>query len=120
VAWIVLSPKNCEFFDSYGDSYREYKHLMPPTKNIVKENCIELQSNISKVCGEYCIMFVYERSRGVSYEDFMDNFGLNTAFNDWRVTSFVENKTRFRPYANYEGYSNRVMGCTRKCYNVNI
>ena len=60
-------------------------------------------------------MFVYERSRGISYEDFLDNFNFNTSYNDWLVTSFVNHKPRFRPYHNYEGYSDRSLGCTRKC-----
>ena len=115
----MLSPKECEFFDSYGDSYEEYRHLMPPAWNVVRENCVQLQSDISQVCGEYCIMFVAERSRGVSYEDFLKNFNFNTSYNDWLVTRFVYNKTFFHPYKNYEGYSDRQMGCGRKCDFVN-
>ena len=119
VAWIMLSPNHCEFFDSYGDSYEDYRHLMPPAITIVRENCVQLQSEISHVCGEYCVMFVTERSRGISYEDFLDAFKFDTAYNDWLVTTFVNNKARFHPYKNYDGYSDRVMGCGRKCDFIN-
>ena len=78
----MLLPNDCEFFDPYGEAFEFYKHLMPPAVNVVKENCIELQSDSIFVCGEYCFMFVYERSQGISYEDFLDNFKLNSSYND--------------------------------------
>ena len=114
VAWLLLSPTVSEFFDSYGYGYETYSHLIAPTDTIIRENCIKLQNDITYFCGQYSLMFVYERSRGISYEDFMDNFSLNTSYNDWFVATYVNNLLTFRPYHNYNSSGN-VLGCKRQC-----
>ena len=54
-------------------------------------------------------------SKGVSYESFLDNFKLDRSYNDWRVATYIKNVLTFKPYKNYEGYSQRKLGCCRQC-----
>jgi len=98
IAWFVTSPTTCEFFDSYGNSLSHYDKLQPPVKKIVKQNCKSLQSYDSYVCGQYCLMFLYFRAMGKSYEKFLDNFVNNRFYNDYVVTKFYKNKIMFRNY----------------------
>ncbi len=74
--WIglVLTPTRVEYFDSYGlpphsfpDVYRE---LVRSKRAIIWSNT-QLQGLTSTVCGDYCVLFLLLRIRGVSLEDFV-------------------------------------------------
>ena len=82
----------------------------------MEENCVQLQSNVTKLCGEYCLMFCYERSIGKSYEDYLANFKYDTSYNDWFIVSYLRNVLTFRPRKIY-GEKTNVMGCVQQCFN---
>lgn len=83
--WVAMYKENniCDFFDSYG---------RPPFKNNLKGvkynfNHIKLQSNNSQVCGQFCLYFLYYRSRGVNIMDIAESLKSD---GDYIVKEFVE------------------------------
>lgn len=83
--WVAMyKEKNiCDYFDSYG---------RPPFQNNLKGvrnnfNHTKLQSNNSEVCGQYCLYFLYYRSRGVSLFDIVKSLKNN---GDYIVEEFVK------------------------------
>ena len=82
LAWYVLSPQRCEFWDSYGLPFYHYKQVRFPVKYIVRENCEKIQADDSRFCGLYCLNFVYERSVGLSYSLFLSKYSKNLHCND--------------------------------------
>jgi len=89
LAWFVLSATESEFFDSYGNSIRKYKYVQKPTKLIVLENCISIQSPTSYLCGPYCIYYIYLRSLGIPYSTIMDTFTQSVSSNDFKIEQFM-------------------------------
>lgn len=59
--WVAMFKQDniCEFFDSYGRKPFKNKFLSINSSY----NSVKLQSNYSTVCGEYCIYYLYHRSR---------------------------------------------------------
>ena len=74
--WIglVLSPSQIEYFDSYGlppHSFPDvFRKLTSSGRRLMWSNT-QLQGLTSTVCGDYCVMFLLLRIRGVSLEDFV-------------------------------------------------
>ena len=54
-------------------------------------NSRKLQSDWSAVCGEYCLFYLYQRSRGHSLNKIVPVFNNNTLINDVMVSQFVKN-----------------------------
>lgn len=79
----INEKKEADFFDSYG---------RPPnsdSKSFIQRNSrtsrfcnISLQSLTSTVCGQYCVIFLFFRSRGVSMAQFLNIFTNSTVLND--------------------------------------
>lgn len=64
--WVALylhSMHECEFFDSYGCNPSVY-HIDIPCKHYHLANKRTLQSQLSSVCGHYCLFYLSYRSRG--------------------------------------------------------
>jgi hypothetical protein len=87
---IILNKDFSEYFDSYGE---------PPPKGLQFEqfmgnrcvyNPVKLQAALSTVCGQYCMLFLYQRYRGQSFKDFIKMFGRDYLVNDVFVNSAVE------------------------------
>lgn len=123
-------------FGSYFDSYG-----LPPTSpyhlDRIKRNCRryqfnkkQLQSFDSKVCGEYCIMFLHHMCAGVSLRKFCRMFSRGTRKNDKLAENFykmVVKKLKFKKLGNVHffprdtstgsGFCNQ--SCTSKLESVN-
>ena len=93
IAYVVLSRNNCEYWDSYGNPITMYKYVQQPTKYIIKENCLTLQSDHSYLCGVYCIYYVYHRALGFSYREILDSFSPNVILNDKKMCKFIHSIT---------------------------
>jgi hypothetical protein len=65
-----------EFVKSHGGSYRQYEK--------------RLQDFKSKVCGHYCIYFLYKLMKGYSLESIYRQFSNNAKLNDFNVSQFVK------------------------------
>jgi len=69
VSYFVYKKKSkvvVEFFDSLGKQPKDHGLEFPFPVN--KYNPVKLQCNQSNVCSLYCIFFLWQRSKGVSFE----------------------------------------------------
>ena len=89
ICYMLLSKNNCEYFDSYGNVISTHKNMQRPCKNIVRENCLVLQSPNSYLCGGYCIYFLYYRGLGFNYRQILDSFSSSVSANDRKIEKFV-------------------------------
>jgi hypothetical protein len=85
--------KYVEFFDSYGLPVTFYNsHLKQFVKRyggFIRYNQTQLQSNHSKVCGQYCLFMLLHRSRNISFDNILGMFSKNKNKNDKKVQKFV-------------------------------
>lgn len=99
LAFYLASPQHLEFFDSYGhepadfpgpiwDFARRFHH--------VNFNTMLLQSNVTAVCGQYCIYYLYCKCRDRSMNDILLSFVPNQFLNDRNVYNFVTRHFRIR------------------------
>lgn len=99
LACYLSSLHHLEFFDSYG---REPSHFEGPIWEYVKRfryvdyNTSTLQSNISAVCGQYCIFYLYSKCRGYSLNDILLSLVSHPLYNDRNVYEFVAHHFRVR------------------------
>ena len=87
VAFYFPSREKGEFFDSYGHPPEHYGFK---SYNIETWNQHKLQSSWSNVCGQYCIFYLYHKSRGYSMSKIVNMFTDNTAINDSKVACYVK------------------------------
>jgi len=86
VAYWFDSADSCEFFDSYGLSPKDYGLPISCTSF----NTQLLQSLTSSVCGQFCIYYLFYRSRGLPLPQILNSFSLaNLAWNSQQVARFV-------------------------------
>ena len=85
VAFYYTSPDTLEFFDSYGLHPSIYGFTDTPSHI----NHKTLQSLDSNVCGQYCIYYLYHRSRGKTMSKILSSFSTDQAWNDKSVARFV-------------------------------
>ena len=86
VAYFYDSPSYLEFFDSYGLSPSDYDLPHKPQRM----NHQTLQSLDSRVCGHYCIFYLYHRSQGISLTRILSSFSLHDyTWNDRHVSRFI-------------------------------
>lgn len=98
--WLALyidQNRNLEFFDSYGFDVEKYSFvknfLIRNEMNLSKWNTRQLQGSLSSTCGQFCLYFLFWRSRDIPFEKIMSSFGQSTDTNDIFVTSFVNSVT---------------------------
>lgn len=102
VAFYLSSKDKMEFFDSFGNEPAFYEG---PIRNFtiqfshVNYNPLTLQTDMTAVCGQYCIYYLYSRCRGSSLKTFLSHFSVKHMCNDQRVYTFVSK--RFRVHANF-------------------
>ena len=103
--WVAISQiekDKVECFDSLneGDFYpNELANLAP----VVTYNSLQLQSNCSSVCGEYCIFYIYCRLKGIPFQQIVTCFSpTKLGENDKLVYKIVHSNfaisKRPRPY----------------------
>lgn len=90
--WVAMLIKNgkCEYFDSYGRKppYVEFENML---NNTYIYNKRQLQNNFTTVCGQWCMLYIWERCRGTSMETFINNFSKkDTVLNDHMVNQAVK------------------------------
>ena len=66
-----------EFFDSYGkhaDCYNNtFSKCLQNNSTVHVYNNKPLQSNFSRVCGQYCIYYLIHRARGTNMKDIVES-----------------------------------------------
>lgn len=72
-----------EYFDTFGRKPTSH-HLSFLCKNTKKwiYNSNVIQSVFSSLCGQYCLLYLYFKLRGMSLNDFICMFSDNTIYND--------------------------------------
>lgn len=88
--WVAVyfsSPNLIEFFDSYGNAPSIYNLPLPKTPHILF-NPYPLQKINSKVCGHYCIFYLYHRAKGSSLQKISSH--LRQIKSDMYVRSYIQ------------------------------
>jgi hypothetical protein len=76
----VQSPNEVNFFDSYAEDISKYKDIEHFVYSVSKQQPplqltdSPLQGETSDVCGHWCILFIRLRSKGLSFNDFVNIF----------------------------------------------
>lgn len=100
------------FFDSYGLPpviIPEFVKYLDRNATVKHVHTRRLQSTYSKVCGIYCLYFLYYKARSVSmYKMFAGFDKTNFAYNDKLICIFFRNKFRVK-----SRLRNKL--CTRLC-----
>ena len=65
VAFYHLSTTHFEFFESYGWPPDDYHFPIPPTITQLDINSHQIQSDNSSDCGQYCILYHYQRAHDI-------------------------------------------------------
>lgn len=85
IAYYFESPYHTEFFDSFGHTPSAYAFpLIAHTHNM-----LQFQSDFSVLCGQFCIYYLYYRSRGLCLKDIQSMLSSSRhEFNDKKVNCF--------------------------------
>lgn len=97
-----------EAFDSYGNDIVEKYNVKLPCR-IVRQSSITAQSNNSLLCGVYCLVYIYYKSRHRSLRAIESRFTNNLERNDDMVRRF------YRRFKLLKRKSSALLSCcTRK------
>lgn len=84
------------FFDSFGNK-PHHKRFPKSIYTFLKSRCSsvqyssrQIQDYMSVTCGEHCVYFLYNMSRGVTYECLMSSYSDSFINNDKKVLQFVK------------------------------
>ena len=96
VAFYIDKNAKGTYFDSYGLSPVSRHHIERLRRNCAtfKWNEKKLQSVNSKVCGEYCVMFLCYMCSGRSLRSFCNIFSRDSHVNDALAAKFYEKVKR--------------------------
>jgi len=92
VAFYVNSPTSICFFDSYGNPPMYFEGGISRYVEYYEDlefNPMRLQSNVTSVCGQYCIYYLYAKCNDCSLNDILLSFIPNQLCNDRKVHHFV-------------------------------
>lgn len=112
-----------EFFDSFGraPTQKQFKQFLDNNSTSFIINSKRLQSSVSNVCGAYCVVFLYFRSRCASMTKFLKNFNVQTPeLNDIKILQMyaklseklLRNKNKFK---NQTGGNCNIINCNQTC-----
>lgn len=114
--WLALfkeaSNDIIEFFDSFSMPVEFYN---PHILKFINERCnylnqsrIQIQSNLSTTCGHFCIFYLIQRTRGVTFENILSEFSrTNLVKNDKKVETFVNENFYLRNVSSHSTESTR-------------
>ena len=89
--WVAMYKEGnrFEFFDSYGRKAFPNNFI---STNVYEYNSKVLQNPLSAVCGEYCLYYLYYRSRGESLDSIVGKLLSSSEDADTIVRDFVEQR----------------------------
>jgi len=77
-----------EYFDSYGyPPLKDFEDFLPQEYTYNKKR---LQGTLTAVCGQYCIYYLMNRSKGYTLQNIVNRFSSNFSENDALVKRFVD------------------------------
>ena len=77
VAFYIPNTYTLEFFDSYGRPPAYFGLHVPNTMKLI-HNTRQFQALFSEVCGQYCILFIFERVIGITFPNFIKKLESQT------------------------------------------
>ena len=92
--WVTLYTEKSvivETFDSFGkdlNSYSPFFHELGENNRLITQSQ-QLQSELSTVCGQYCIFFLLRRASGETYSYIVHLFTDHKISNDIMVCQYV-------------------------------
>ena len=95
VAFYIDERGLLETFDSYGIPPSLYSPLMERFMNYFEEQLIKtkrLRGSETRVCGQYCILYLMWRCKGYSMKDIINIFDRNFKMNDQFVYNFIDER----------------------------
>lgn len=89
-----------EFFDSLGRKSHEYNMYFSRFLSLnckqIRNNCVKLQSNNTRICGGWCVNYLARRAKGETMNNYVRSFSGNLYKNDEAISKFMCNKLNFR------------------------
>lgn len=93
IHWIIVYGHNDdqgEVFDPLGESVLKYPQIILPFKHIEHQNYVQLQSDYTFTCGQFCLVFCFLRAYGWSFQRIVNTyFTKNIKHNEYLVRSFI-------------------------------
>ena len=100
IAFYIISPNEVEFFDSFGNEPAAFQGpILNFASRYSRVTYNPMQSNVTAVCGQYCIYYLYSKCKGQSLNFFLSFFVFKNMCNDYRVYNFVAK--RYGVYVNF-------------------
>ena len=94
--WVLcslLDPEFAVYFDSYGlPPPMEVIHFLKKYRKNIKCNVEDIQPINSNNCGYYCLYVGDELSKGISYENVLNDFTKQVRYNDDKLEELFKNK----------------------------
>lgn len=115
VAVYVDSMNNGLYFDSYGMPPIISSHFNRIRKNCkqYRWNAVQLQSSMSDVCGQFCLMFLDYMTSGLGFQKFLENFSTDLKKNDDIARNYIPNRN---DGSDFIGNGNCAVRCLQKCH----
>lgn len=93
-----------EFFDSFGMPIKfygpEFSQFIRDSGAGLRVSNLQYQSNVSDLCGAYCLYFLIYRSRGFSFDQIVEQFSVtNLINNDVLIYKFVSKNLHFPKFS---------------------
>lgn len=86
IAYFMDSPYHTEFFDSFGHTPSTYDFSLIANQC----NSLQFQSDFSLLCGQFCIYYLYHRSRGITLPEIQTMLSSSQhLINDKKVNCFA-------------------------------
>lgn len=93
VGFFIKDDKNAEYFDSYGeDPNRDITKFLSNFSKVNLNNR-SIQSPFSDSCGHYCVYYIYNKCKGISFIEIIKNL-LSSKTSDSLVKYFVKFLTK--------------------------
>lgn len=108
VAFYINREGRCEYFDSYGlePFILHHLHAIRANSKTMIWNTKPIQSMKSQLCGQYCVMFLYYKSRGYTMRQFQEMFTNDYLKNDQLARKF---------YKRFKNYASAKYHCIQSC-----
>ena len=92
VAVYASEMNNMQYFDSYGrpPALHSIIRFLKRVGGRWTYNENELQNTTTSVCGQYCLVYLWMRSRGHRLQDFVQLFGRHTMKNDIKIDAMFK------------------------------
>ncbi len=90
-AWYIDTDDCLDYFDSYGQNWSVNQYYIKFAKSMKCSNWnkTKIQGPLSSTCGQYCVYFLYWRSRGVPMTTITKAFADDGQENDYLVATFI-------------------------------